>query len=69
MGYRSQCECPAGRPMLKQDRLAARLALDLDCPVKPKWMRRRTYERAMERLDACDDIWSVEMMRRFGMAC
>jgi hypothetical protein len=39
MGYRSQYEAPAGRATLKQDRLAARLGLDLDCPVKPKWMR------------------------------
>jgi hypothetical protein len=53
MGYRSQYDGTAGRATLKQDRLAARLGLDLDCPVKPKWMRWRTYDRALEGLDAC----------------
>jgi len=53
MGYRSQYEAPAGRATLKQDRLAARLGLDLHCPVKPKWMRWRTYDRAPDRLDDC----------------
>jgi hypothetical protein len=48
----SHYEGPASRATLKQVRLATRLGVDLDCPVKPKWMRWRTYDHALDRLDA-----------------
>ncbi len=67
LGYRSQCEGPIGRMMLRRDRLAARSGIDYDCPAKPKGMRWRTFDRIMDRIDAYDDAWGVEMMARFGI--
>lgn len=54
------------RVLLKRDRLAQRMGLDVECPVKPKWMRWDTYDQLMSRLEADDQIWGVEMIRRFG---
>ena len=68
MGYRSQCECPFGRATTRRHRLAARLNLgDANFPIKPRWMRWKTFDRALDKLQRDDTIWTTEMMKRFGI--
>jgi len=37
-----------------------------DLPVKPKRMHWTTYDKLVERYEAYNDRWGVEIMRRFG---
>src|SRR5262249_53742679 len=37
-----------------------------DLPEKPKGMHQRTYDRLVERYEAYDEQWGLEIMRRFG---
>jgi hypothetical protein len=68
LAYRSQRECRAGRAILARDRLVARLGLfDWEVPIRPKWMRQRTFEKAVDRLEQMDQIWAIEAMARFGV--
>ena len=65
-GYRTQCATPADRAMLKRDRIARRLGINVAAPRRPKWVRARTYENAMAVFRAYDHIWIEECNRLFG---
>ena len=67
LGYRSQCEGPIGRAAQQRHKLGHRYGIDPEVPMKPKWMRWRTFERATYRMDAYDDVWGRLIMGRFGM--
>ncbi|MCZ8182886.1 MAG: hypothetical protein O9322_07940 [Beijerinckiaceae bacterium] len=58
------------RLCITRDRLLARKlkSRDPDCPLKPKWMRNRTRESHLDRLEHLHVRMDVEMMRRFAPA-
>ncbi|MCZ8377043.1 MAG: hypothetical protein O9342_16855 [Beijerinckiaceae bacterium] len=69
IAYRSQnASSTFDRLCLSRDRLLSRKlkSRDPDFPLKPKWMRRRTYEAHLERLDHLHTRMDVEMIRRFA---
>ncbi|MFO1134295.1 MAG: hypothetical protein U1E30_03680 [Rhodoblastus sp.] len=59
LGYRSQCENPAGRAAQRRHKIARRMGIDPECPIKPKRMRWRTFEQALDRLDRYESVWAV----------
>ena len=61
VAYRSQFQNAADRAYLGRERIKARLIGDLDpdawdLPPKPKWMRRATYNRYVERFDDYEEM-------------
>jgi hypothetical protein len=69
IAYRSQnASSTFDRLCISRDRLLTRKlnSRDPDFPLKPKWMRRRTYEAHLDRLDHLHTRMDLEMMRRFA---
>ncbi len=69
IAYRSQnANSTFDRLCISRDRLLTRKlkSRDPDLPLKPKWMRRRTYEAHLDRLDHLHARMDVEIMRRFA---
>lgn len=65
--YRSQNECALGRASRRLHKFVARHKLgDSEMPMRPRYMRHRTFERALDRLEEYDAQWTREMRRRFG---
>jgi hypothetical protein len=59
LAYRSQREAPHDRALRRAFKLRGRLGADGgigDYIAKPKWMRRRTFERAVERVNQAEEI-------------
>jgi len=61
VAYRSQFQTIYNRGHAGKAKIKARLIGDLDpeewdLPPKPKWMRRRTYDRLVERFEAYDEM-------------
>ena len=59
VAYASQFETPFGRAHRGKAKIRARLAdeqQEWDLPPKPKWMRWRTYNRAVEKFDRYEAI-------------
>jgi hypothetical protein len=68
LSYQSQRECAIGRSAMRRHKLAALLNLgDPEMPIKPPWMRRATFDRAVAQLLYLDRLWSLEMAQRFGL--
>lgn len=59
LGYRSQCEGPAGRAAQQRHKLARRMDIDPECPIKPKRMRWRTFERTVKLLNRHEEAWAI----------
>jgi hypothetical protein len=60
VAYRSQFQNASDRAYLGKERIKARLIGDLnpedwELPPKPKWMRRKTYDRYVERFDEYEE--------------
>lgn len=69
LAYRSQQIAPGfERLCYRRDRLlAGKLQSDWqDAPIKPKWMRWRTFNTHVAKLDALHDAMDMAMIRRFG---
>lgn len=69
LGYKSQCEPPIGRTLLKRNRLLDEFCpTGMFCPQKPNWMRWATYNKKITRLfeldaelDACLDGYAARL--------
>ena len=65
LGYRSQRETPSDRALSRaQDlrhKLKGSMALMDAIPEKPKWMRWKTYERKVSRIEAAERICNAPM--------
>ena len=70
--YRTQQMSPADRATHRMHTLAEPLGGDCDMPLKPKWMRWRTFERKAEKLAeaerAADGYFLERCARMPGMA-
>ncbi|MCZ8181491.1 MAG: hypothetical protein O9322_00820 [Beijerinckiaceae bacterium] len=70
LAYASQNVAPGFHRLCAQrDRLLARKlkSNDPDFPLKPKGMRRSTYERHLDRLDHLNTAMDLAILHRFGM--
>ncbi len=69
--YACQGLAPADRVQARAHKVFGRLDGDADYPVKPKWMRWRTFRRlqaqAQERDAEADAMFAMRCLRRFGM--
>jgi hypothetical protein len=66
LAYRCQREAPHDRALRRafklRDKLGAKGGIG-DYVEKPKWMRRRTYERAMARIDKAEEVVDAHTAR------
>jgi hypothetical protein len=63
LGYRSQREGPRDRARSRTQTLRYKLGGSMNLmepiPIKPKWMRWRTYERKVARIEAADNVSNI----------
>jgi hypothetical protein len=68
--YLSQRETRSGRANLGMMKIVKRLDPEATCnelPPKPKGIHWSTYDRLTDRYDTYDTMWSMAVMRRFGI--
>jgi len=69
LAYRSQCDAAGlDRACNRRNRLLFKKLKsdDPDVPVKPKWMRWKTYDKHRETLQALEHQMDLAFLRRFG---
>jgi hypothetical protein len=63
LGYRSQRESPRDRARSRTQNLRYKLGGSMNLmepiPIKPKWMRWKTYDRKVARIEAADNISNI----------
>ena len=68
--YQSQCDAAGlDRALNRRNRMAFKKLKsdDPDLPRKPKWMRWKTYEKHVAKLDDLEHEMNIAFLRRFGI--
>jgi hypothetical protein len=70
LGYASEAEDSLSRLWRKQRKLEAKLNwIDGEIPERQKWMRQRTFDRILERIDAIEDAKDADFLGGMALVC
>lgn len=70
LSYRSQCDAAGfDRACNRRNRILSRKLKsdDPQMPIKPKWMRWKTYDGWLEKLETLEDEMNVALIRKFNL--